>query len=188
MVRGMGPEQPVVLVVEDEPPLADLFVAWLTDEYDCRVAYDGHEALEAIDDTVDAVLLDRRMPGLSGDEVLEKFRERGYACPVGMVTAVEPDFDIVSMGFHDYIVKPVSPEELNELVEDLLALPQYERDLQRLFQLASKRAALETSKNESELQRSAEYQQLLAELDDVRQAADANRDELMGQQPFSRLL
>lgn len=183
----MSEGRPTVLIVEDEKPLADLFVAWLAEEYECKRAYDGHEALEVVDDDVDAVLLDRRMPGLSGDEVLEEIRARGIDCPVGMVTAVEPDFEIVEMGFDDYIVKPVATDELHAFVEDLLALPNYERELQRFFQLASKRAALETAKNEAELQQSEEYQTLLEELEDVRRTADANRDELMGRAPFSKL-
>lgn len=180
-------ENPTLLIVEDEKELADLFVAWLESEYDCWTAYDGRSALDQIDEEVDAVLLDRRMPGLSGDEVLEEMRERGFDCPVGMVTAVEPDFDIVEMGFDDYIVKPVSTDDLKDFVEDLLSLPEYERDLQRFFQLAAKRAAIETAKNEAELRRSKEYQALLKDLEEVRAAANANRDELMGRKPFAKL-
>lgn len=183
----MSGERATVLIVEDEKELAELFGAWLTTEYEYRIAHNGEEALEKVDDTVDVILLDRRMPGMSGDEVLDEFRNRGIDCPVGMVTAVEPDFDIVAMGFEDYIVKPVSRDELLDFVSDLLALSGYEDDLQRFFELASKRAALETSKNEAELQRSEEYQTLLKELESVRKAADANRDAVGGRQPFENM-
>lgn len=183
----MNDEQPTVLIVEDEVPLAELFVAWLEESYRCRTAFDGEEALHEMADDIDAVLLDRRMPGLSGDEVLAELRDRGYDCPVGMVTAVEPDFDIVEMGFDDYIVKPVSVDELHDFVGDLMSLPEYEHELQRFFQLATKRAALEEAKNTSELERSEEYHELLDELERVRESANAQRDELVASSPFSKI-
>ena len=176
-----------ILIVEDEVELAELFAAWLTEDYECRIAHNGDEALEAVDDDVDAVLLDRRMPGISGDEVLTRFRDRGIECPIGMVTAVEPDFDIVEMGFDDYIVKPVSRSDLVEFVRNLLSLSGYEQDVKDYFQLAAKRAALESAKNESELQRSEEYQELVAELEAVQQRADNQRDELMEEDPSTAL-
>lgn len=181
-------EQPSVLIVEDEVPLAELFVAWLEDSYDCHTAFNGDEALARIDADIDVVLLDRRMPGLSGDDVLNEIRARGFDCPVGMVTAVEPDFDIVEMGFDGYIVKPVAVEELHGFVGDLLSLPEYDDELHRFFQLASKRAALEAAKNKSELERSDEYQLLLDELSRVRAEVDDRRDTLETCERFSRLL
>lgn len=181
-------EQPTVLIIEDERELADLFAAWLLNEYDCRTAYDGQTALEIIDDDVDVVLLDRRMPGLSGDAVLTQLRERGYRCPVGMVTAVEPDFDIVAMGFDDYIVKPVAADDLQAFVASLLSVATYEDDVQEFFRLSTKRATLEAAKNPDELERNQEYQQLLCELKELKGHADAARDQILDDDAFSRLL
>ena len=64
-----------VLVVDDEEAVADAYTAQLEGEYETRTAYSGKEALETVDDGVDIVLLDRRMPGRSGDEVLERDRK-----------------------------------------------------------------------------------------------------------------
>lgn len=183
----MTSDRPTILVVEDERDIADLFATWLDEEYGCRVAYDGETALDLVDEDVDAILLDRRMPGLSGDEVLEAIREHGLDCPVGMVTAVEPDLDIVEMGFDDYVVKPVGAEELHAFVDDLLSLSSYEREMRRFYQLASKRAALETAKKQPELEQSSAYQELLEELEDAKTAADANRDASTEDQLFSEL-
>ena len=66
--------KPVVLVVDDDEDLADTCEYWLRDDYDVRVAYGGEDALNQIDETGDVVLLDRRMPKLSGDAVLEGTR------------------------------------------------------------------------------------------------------------------
>jgi len=161
----------VVLVVDDEEEVAEVFSLWLRDEYETRVATGGEAALEAIDG-VDLVLLDRRMPDLSGDETLARMRERGYDGPVAMVTAVDPDFDIVEMAFDDYLVKPISKEELQETVERLLSVQSYDERTQDQFALARKLAALEVEKDESELEASEEYATLRRQFEDGQGALD----------------
>jgi len=171
----MSEELPLVLVVEDEPDLADLYAAWLGDEYQVRTAYSGQEALEeldTVDNEVNAILLDRRMPGLSGDEVLSAVRERGIDCRVAMVTAVEPDFDILNMGFDDYLVKPVTSDTLRETVEGLLRRSEYDTEMQELFSLTSKKAMLEAEKSASELTDNDEYQRLTDRIGELRSEAD----------------
>jgi two-component system response regulator AdeR len=168
----MSKDLPLVLVVEDEPDLADLYAAWLQGEYRVRTAYGGTEALDQLDDDVDVVLLDRRMPGLSGDEVLEAVRGRNIDCRVAMVTAVEPDFDIVAMGFDDYLVKPVSRDALLDTVESLELRSSYDDGVQEMFALASKKALLESEKTESELSGNDEYAELSARLEALREELD----------------
>lgn len=113
-------DRPTVLFVDDEPALADGHAAQLSDEHDTRTAHDGRSALETLDADVDVVFLDRRMPGLTGEEVLEAIRENGYDCRVVMLTGVEPAADIVEMGFDEYLVKPVGADELRATVDRLL--------------------------------------------------------------------
>jgi DNA-binding response OmpR family regulator len=155
---------PTVLVVDDEPEITALYGEWLADTYDVRRAYSGEEALEEVDERVSVVLLDRRMPDRSGDEVLAEIRERGLDCRVAMVTAVDPDFDILEMGFDDYLVKPVSRDELFEIVERLLRRVDYDDAVQRYFSLASRKATLEDEKPAAELESNEEYAALQAEL------------------------
>jgi len=87
-----------VLIVEDRPEIARLYESWLSDDYTVTVAHDGDEAVETFDDSIDVVILDRRLPGRPGDEVLAAIREESD-CTVAMATAVEPDFDILELGF-----------------------------------------------------------------------------------------
>ena len=94
----MSEDTSAVLVVDDERDLADLYAAWLSDEYDVRTAYSGQAAIEAMDESIDVALVDRLMPEVRGSEVVEYIREQGYECAISMVTAVEPDFDIIEMG------------------------------------------------------------------------------------------
>jgi predicted DNA binding protein/CheY-like chemotaxis protein len=117
---GTEADRPVVLIVDDERDLADTYARWLDGRYDIRTAYGGHEAIESLGEAVDVVLLDRRMPRITGDEVLERIHERGLDCLVSMLTAVEPDSDLSDLGFDEYLVKPVTRADLVEVVDDLL--------------------------------------------------------------------
>jgi DNA-binding response OmpR family regulator len=168
-----GDEKPTVLVVEDERALIELYVRWLEGDYEVRTAEGGQQALEQLDDDVDVVLLDRLMPGMSGDEVLAELRERTTDCKVAMVTAVEPDFDVITMGFDDYLTKPVERDELLETVRRLLSRTEFADLEQELYALASKQAALRSSKPEEELRDSEEYAELEARLAELQSELDA---------------
>jgi DNA-binding response OmpR family regulator len=174
----MSPDQSTVLVVDDEQDVADLYAMWLQNDYRVQSAYEGDEALSVLDESVDVVLLDRRMPGQSGDEVLEEIRERDLNCRVVMVTAVKPDFDILEMGFDDYLVKPVSKNDLHEIVEQMLTRVDYGAKLQDYYSLVSKRAVLESEKDPETLEGSEEYAQLEEEIDDLSAEVDDTREQL----------
>jgi len=163
-----GTEPATVLVVDDEPDVADAYAAQLESEYIVSTAYGGQEALDKIDASVDVVLLDRRMPGISGDEVLEKIRERDLNIRVAMVTAVDPDFDIIDMPFDDYIIKPVSRDELFETIERLLTAATYEEQMQRYYALTAKHATLSANKPESALAENEQFQRLEEEMEGLR--------------------
>ena len=164
----MSDSDPVVLIVEDEPDVAETYRLWLEDTYTVRVAGNGNEGLDALDGSVAVVLLDRMMPGLSGDEVLEQIREQGLDCRVAMVTAVEPDFDILEMGFDAYLSKPVKSDQIRDTVENLLERSEYDSLLQEYYSLVEKQATLEATKTSVELEDSDEYDDLTARIDDLR--------------------
>ena len=164
----MSNSDPVVLIVEDEQDVAETYRLWLEDQYTVRVARDGNEGLDALDDSVAVVLLDRMMPGLSGSEVLERIRDEGLDCRVAMVTAVEPDFDILEMGFDAYLSKPVKGKQLEETIKSLLERSEYDSLLQEYYSLVEKQATLEATKTAVELQESTEYADLTAQIDELR--------------------
>jgi DNA-binding response OmpR family regulator len=161
-----------ILVVDDETDIADLYTTWLEIEHDVRTAYGGEEALDKVDDDVEIVFLDRQMPDYSGDEVLELIRDRGLDCRVVMVTAVDPDFDIVSMEFDDYLTKPVMRDDLSEAVDSMRERDDYDETLQEYFALTSKKATLEAEKTPSELQDSEEYQEMVDRVEELEDEAD----------------
>lgn len=132
-----------ILVVDDQRGVADLYAAWLGVEFDVAVAYDGEAALEAIDESIDVVLLDRRMPGLSGDEVLATLAERDLDPYVAFVTGVEPDIDILDAPVDDYRHKPVSKADLEAVIRDARICASSGEDVRRHNALRNKRDALE---------------------------------------------
>jgi DNA-binding response OmpR family regulator len=159
----------VILVVEDETELADLYSGWLSERYPVRVANDGPEALEEFDEDVEVVLLDRELPGMNGKAVLSMLRDRGAECQVAMVTAVEPEVDVVEMGFDAYVTKPVRDDELFELVDHLLHRRVYDENVRKLFAAISKQIALESKYTQEELDEDPQYQHLLAEIEKLRE-------------------
>ncbi|MFY4813785.1 response regulator [Haloarcula argentinensis] len=173
MTKG---RQATILVVDDEPAVADVYTDQLGDRYTVETAYSGEAALSKLDSAVDVVLLDRRMPDLSGDEVLSAIREKRYDTRVAMVTAVDPDFDIIEMPFDDYVLKPVSKEDLFQTIEQLLLYADYEERLRECYSLTAKYAALESSKPQTVLDESEEFTALEAELAEVRAELDELTD------------
>ena len=173
----MDGSNPRVLIVEDETDLADLYAIYLSDVYDVQTANDGETALELVDSETDVVLLDRRMPDMTGDEVLGEIRARGIDCRVAMITAVEPDLDIVEMQFDDYLVKPVTREDLHGLVEVLLRRAGYDERAQEFFRLASKKATLESTPDVA-VEEESEYQELTQRMEELQENLNETMSEL----------
>jgi PAS domain S-box-containing protein len=131
-----------VLVVDDERRYVEAHARMLREEYTVETAGGGQEALDVVDEAVDVVLLDRQMPGLDGDEVASKIRDREIDCRIVLLTAVEPDVDIIELGIDDYLIKPAGKEDLSECIEELLEWNEYDNPMQDFFALSNKREVL----------------------------------------------
>src|SRR5215510_9864786 len=96
-----------ILVADDEPNLRRVLLAILQREgYDVVQAADGAEALERLDDAVDVVITDLKMPKIDGMEVLRQAGTRTPSTPVIMITAfgsVGNAVEAVKLGAFDYI-------------------------------------------------------------------------------------
>ncbi|ENN84972.1 two component transcriptional regulator, winged helix family [Rhizobium freirei PRF 81] len=121
----------LVLIVEDEPAIAQILEAYLTrDGFRTVRAGDGETALQhhALLKP-DIVLLDVRLPKLDGFGVLGRLRQAG-STPIIMVTAVADDIDRLSglrLGADDYVVKPFNPQEVVARVRAVLRRTQGDR-------------------------------------------------------------
>lgn len=106
----------LILVVEDDAEIADIITAYLQrDGFRTLHASDGQQALEIHARKAPAlVILDIRMPGLDGWQVLAELRRRGNT-PVLMLTASDDVSDKLSalrIGADDYVIKPFTPAEV----------------------------------------------------------------------------
>ncbi|MGC2182248.1 MAG: response regulator transcription factor [Terriglobales bacterium] len=106
-----------ILIVEDEPSMAELLRKGLEEEHHLVVAaFDGPAALEIASSTeLDVILLDVMLPGMDGIEVARHLRTRNNQTPVVMLTARDSVPDIVrglDVGADDYLIKPFSFVEL----------------------------------------------------------------------------
>lgn len=115
---------PLVLVVEDEPELTEVLIAYLQrDGLRTLHASDGLEALRLFGHhRPDLVLLDIRLPGQDGVNVLRDIRRDGNT-PVIMTTALADDLDkmlSLRLGADDYVVKPYNPVEVVARVRAVL--------------------------------------------------------------------
>jgi DNA-binding response OmpR family regulator len=103
---------PRVLVVDDEADAVELLQEFLSAKgYEVLTAHDGEEALRAVrEERPHLILLDIRMPGMNGLEVLRRVRQIDQEVGVIVVTAVseeETGREALALGAFDYIVKPL---------------------------------------------------------------------------------
>jgi len=171
-------EPPVVLAVDDDEKLLETYRMWLGSAYDLRTAADGEKALEKLDSDVQVVLLDRLMPGLSGDQVLDRIRESGIDCRVAMITAVEPDSDIAGLPFDAYVPKALDRETVVDTVERLVARADYDAVLREHYAVAEKLSLIEDRKPESELVKDEAYQDLVERFRELESELSARGEEL----------
>src|SRR5208282_1721071 len=106
-----------VLIVEDEPEMAQLLAKGLREEqFEISLARDGRTALEKSAETpFDIILLDVMLPHMDGLEVARRLRNREQETPVLMLTARDSVPDIITglnAGADDYLTKPFSFLEL----------------------------------------------------------------------------
>lgn len=115
-----------ILVVDDEKAarksLADIL---RLEGYDVSAVEDGSTALETFkEQSIDLVLLDIRMPGMDGIEVMQQVTEISPDTQIIMLTAhgsMESAIDSLRYGAHDYLIKPSSPQEILSSVAGALA-------------------------------------------------------------------
>lgn len=108
--------KPRILVIDDDPALAEMLTIVLRNEgFDSTVVGDGTQALSAAREfRPDLVLLDLMLPGMNGIDVCRVLRADS-SVPIVMLTAKADTVDVVlglESGADDYVIKPFKPKEL----------------------------------------------------------------------------
>jgi len=113
-----------LLIVDDERVVRDSLKEWLEDEgFQVDTAESGMEAIEKLTkESFNLMLLDIKMPGMDGVEVLKRSKEINPGLPVVMMTAyatVETAVEAMKIGAMEYLMKPFDPDSLVPLVVQL---------------------------------------------------------------------
>jgi DNA-binding NtrC family response regulator len=115
-----------ILLVDDEEIVRESLSGWLEkDGYTIGTAPDGLAGVKAVEEGRWSILLvDLKMPGIDGLEVLRRVKEKSPETAVVIMTAyatVDTAVNAMKIGAFDYIVKPFDPEEVSLLVEKIVA-------------------------------------------------------------------
>jgi DNA-binding NtrC family response regulator len=118
-----------VLVVDDEPVVRISYTRSLAADFDAHTASDGDEALREMErKPADVVLLDLRLPGAHGLEVLEAMKRNWPETEVVVITgypSVDSAKQAVRLGAADYLAKPVGPNEVMSAARNALIRKQW---------------------------------------------------------------
>jgi signal transduction histidine kinase len=125
-----GHARPVVLVVEDNADMRSFICRILADDFDCRTAADGEEAIALLDtatDPPDVILTDVMMPRMDGPGLLAEVRARPRfddTAIVALSAVAESEMRVAMLrhGAQDYVTKPFEGEELRVRVWNLAAM------------------------------------------------------------------
>jgi DNA-binding NtrC family response regulator len=121
----MNSEYITILIIDDEEAIRDSCSLVLSKAgYNVLTSIEGIQGLKLFkQNEVHAVLLDLRLPGMQGHEILTKIKDESPETPVIIITgfaSIESAVDTIKRGAFDYLAKPFSPEELRVIVKKAL--------------------------------------------------------------------
>ncbi|OPX41623.1 MAG: sigma-54-dependent Fis family transcriptional regulator [Deltaproteobacteria bacterium] len=156
-----------ILIVDDELIMRESLAGWLErDGHQVDKAASGEEALEMLENIrYDILLLDIKMDGMSGLDVLKRVHENDPDVAIVMITAygsVSTAIEAMKNGAFDYLMKPFDPNELGLLIEKIM-----DRQAQDRETLFLKEEYRERSRFESMLGQSRAMQEVFRLIEDV---------------------
>ena len=114
-----------ILLVDDEDEFVDTLAERLQLRgYHAETVEDGEKALRIMEENCpDLVVLDLKMPGLGGMEVLREIKKQGYKIPVILLTghgSTKEGIEGMKLGAYDYLIKPIDIDELIEKMNEAM--------------------------------------------------------------------
>jgi two-component system nitrogen regulation response regulator NtrX len=135
----MDSPKPRILVADDDPNLCKIISSILQFEgYTTEHAFSGEETLKKLEkDSTDLVLLDFRLPDISGLEVLTAMQKRKLSVPVIMISGqgtIRTALKATEMGVYDFIEKPLDPDRVLLMIKNALERRRLEKEKASLLQ------------------------------------------------------
>lgn len=125
-----------IYVIDDDPSIRELFTEALGENYELQTFEDGLEGMEALEEqTPDLLILDLRLPGKGGLEIMDEISEEWPELQVIMVTAhqdVESAVKAMKLGAFDYVIKPFNLDEIEMLIDRALETRELKREVKDL--------------------------------------------------------
>lgn len=130
-----------ILIIEDSKAMAQTIAAYIDNgQYNINFAYTGAEGMAAFEEfKPDAVLLDIRLPDMTGLDILKKLRERDWRGGVLIITgetSINTAVEAMQIGADDFVAKPLNPERLNISLKNVLEKKQLENIAQAYQKIA----------------------------------------------------
>lgn len=127
----------LIFIIDDEESILKMLTHWAKNQwgYNVRAFSNGNEALNALSENPDLVLLDIMLPDINGNEVLGKIKQRFPHLPVIMLSAqgsVEVALESIRLGAFDYFPKPVDKNRLEPAIRNAIKNYDLERELESL--------------------------------------------------------
>ncbi|MFC7230121.1 winged helix-turn-helix transcriptional regulator (plasmid) [Salinirubellus salinus] len=107
---------PRVLVVDDDPRQVELLSSWLGTEYEVVTATDGDSARKALDDSIDVAIIDRHLPDMTGDQIVENARRVGICPPTAFLSSADVSVAATELPVDMLLSKPAKHDELLDAV------------------------------------------------------------------------
>jgi DNA-binding NtrC family response regulator len=138
-----------ILIVDDELIMRESLAGWLErDGHSIQTASSGEEALEKLQETrFDILLVDIKMEGISGLDVLHRVKESDPDVAVVMITAfgsIPTAIEAMKKGAYDYMLKPFDPNELGVLIEKIIQHQEQTREVLYLKEEHKERTRFES--------------------------------------------
>lgn len=148
-----------ILIVEQDMDQALLYQNWL-EGFETETCHPG-DIFDNIND-VSLVVIDRDIER-SLDLILNRLEDMNI--PVIMATGVEPGLDVIDLNIQNYLLKPITREELHEAVDKALKLANASEDEKKLEALKSKRDTVKKRYSEEDLENNEKYQEVLEKIE-----------------------
>lgn len=170
-----------VLVVEERRELTQGLREILEGEYEVLTAQSVEEAKELHNGHVSVSFIDRDLEDGDLTDLLHHILSQDFAGRLVSVSS-NPERTDRRPEFDDHIQTAVIRDEMEqETIEHLVKQAVYEEEIHEWLTLLSKKAALETQMESSELEQSSTYDELIDEIEELREQAGATRDQIPGE-------